>query len=414
MDIKNSVLGQIYNYVEYQIKICICIIISILIFFILLLVILISCEKPGYGSIKNDQTVEENDTTKKIIRISWQKTFGGSNSDYANFVQQTTDGGYIIAGGSASNDGDVSDNHGKFDFWIVKLTSTGELEWQKSLGGSANDYASSIQQTTDGGYIIAGYSGSNDGDVSGNHGKRDSWIMKLTSTGELEWQKSLGGSNTDYANCIQQTTDGGYIIAGYSESNDGDVSGNRGYDDYWIVKLTSTGELEWQKSLGGSANDYASSIQQTTDGGYIIAGSSGSNDGDVLGNHGERDSWILKLTSIGKLEWQKSLGGSCLDRAISIRQTTDGGYIIAGYSESNDGDVSGNHGSYDSWIVKITSTGELEWQKSLGGSNSDYARFIQQTTDGGYIIAGGTDSNDVDVSGNQGERDYWIVKIYEN
>ena len=170
----------------------------------------------------------------------------------------------------------------------------------------------------------------------------------------------------------------------------------------------------WQKSLGGSLIDIAYSIQQTTDGGYIIAGYTESTDGDISGNHGIWDYWIVKLTSTGNVDWQKSLGGSGWDRAFSVQQATNGGYIIAGESYSNDGDVTGNHGANDYWIVKLTLSGEIEWQRSIGGSSFDWGYCIQQTTNGGYIIAGYSMSDDGDVSGNQGDRDYWIVKLYEN
>ena len=367
----------------------------ILKFFILLLVFFASCEK------------QKDETTKS----AWQRTMGGSDLDVSWSIQQTNDGGYIITGFSSSNDHDVSGNHGYFDYWIVKITSTGKLDWQKSLGGSDLDLSWSIQQTNDGGYIIAGFSESNDGDVSGNHGKSDYWIVKLTSTGELDWQKSLGGSDRDESYSIEQTNDGGYIIAGCSESNDGDVSGNHGDYDYWIVKLTSTGEIDWQKSLGGSDLERAHSIQQTTDGGYIIAGYTWSNDGDVSGYHGTRDFWIVKLTSTGKLDWQRSLGGYQNELAYYIQQTNDGGYIIAGESNSGNGDVTDTYGGSDYWIVKLTSTGELDWQRSIGGSDDDYAYSVQQTNDGGYIIAGSSESNDGNVSENHGNYDYWIVKL---
>ena len=343
--------------------------------------------------------------TTKYIAISWQKPLGGTNAEYAYYIQQTTDEGYIIAGYSNSNDGDVSGNRGSSDYWIVKLNSTGALAWQKSFGGTSNDKAYSIQNTTDGGLIIAGES---------SHGCQDYRIVQLTYAGEIDWWKSFGGSSLDYAYSIQQTTDGGYIVAGNSNSDDKDVSGNHGSDDYWIVKLTSAGEITWEKSLGGSLIDIAYSIQQTTDGGYIIAGYTESTDGDISGNHGIWDYWIVKLTSTGNVDWQKSLGGSGWDRAFSVQQATNGGYIIAGESYSNDGDVTGNHGANDYWIVKLTLSGEIEWQRSIGGSSFDWGYCIQQTTNGGYIIAGYSMSDDGDVSGNQGDRDYWIVKLYEN
>jgi hypothetical protein len=343
--------------------------------------------------------------------IQWQKCLGGSGEDFASSIQQTNDGGYIVAGGSFSNDGDVSGNHGSVDYWVVKLTSLGIMEWQKSLGGSSSDQATSIQQTNEGGYIVAGFTYSTDGEVSGIYGGYDCWVVKLSNIGTIEWRKLLGGSASDIAQEIQQTNDGGYIVAGKSESNDGDVSGNHGGGDYWVVKLNNIGAIEWQKTIGGTGYDRILSIQQTNDEGYIVAGESNSIDGNVSGNNGNYDYWVVKLNNIGIIEWQKSLGGSGKDRAYSIQQTNDGGYIVAGSSESNDGDVSGNHGSSDYCVVKLSSIGTIEWQKSLGGSEVDYATSIQQTTDGGYIIAGESFSNDGDVTDNRGFSDCWVVQL---
>jgi len=244
--------------------------------------------------------------------------------------------------------------------WSVSAQSP-TIEWQKALGGSSGDYAYSVQQTTDGGYIVAGNTGSNNGDVSGNNGNADYWVVKLISTGNIEWQKAFGGSSTEFAESIQQTTDGGYIVAGYSFSDDGDVFGNNGSDDYWIIKLNSVGDTLWTKTLGGTSRDWANSIQQTTDGGYIIAGWTQSNDMDVAGNKGGADYWIVKLDSVGTIEWQKALGGTADEQAQAVLQTTDGGYIIAGFTDSNNGDVSGNNGLNDYWIVKLSSTSAIEY-----------------------------------------------------
>jgi hypothetical protein len=319
----------------------------------------------------------------QIPVIEWQKCLGGTLNDSSSSIKQTTDGGYIVVGESYSNDGDVTGNHGASDYWVFKLNTTGVLEWQKSLGGTDVDSPSSIIQTTDGGYIISGYSSSNDGDVIVNYGNGDFWIVKLSSTGIISWQKNLGGTGYDSSSSIIQTTDGGYIISGTSTSNDGDVTTNYGITDYWVVKLSSIGVIEWQKNLGGTANDYSFSILQTTDGGYILCGQSNSNNGNVTGNHGGIDSWVVKLSIIGVIEWQKSLGGTGNDSLSSILQTSDGGYILCGQSNSNDGDVTGNHGGNDSWVVKLSSTGIIEWQKSLGGTGNDYSFSILQTTDGG-------------------------------
>ncbi|MFT3703766.1 MAG: gliding motility-associated C-terminal domain-containing protein [Agriterribacter sp.] len=344
--------------------------------------------------------------------IQWQRSLGGSGDEYAYSIHQTADGGYIIAGLSGSNDGDVSGNHGgSEDCWIVKLDATGNIQWQKSLGGSADDRAASIQQTTDGGYIIAGISTSNNGDVSGNHGAIDCWIVKLDATGNIQWQKCLGGSNTDKATSVQQTADGGYIIGGNSRSNNGDLTLNHGDYDYWVVKLDAAGILQWQKSLGGSGTDLLASIQQTADGGYIVGGNSSSNDGDVTGNHGGSDYWVVKLGATGDIQWQKSLGGSGNELGYSILQSIDGGYVMAGVSRSNDGDVTGNHGLDDEWVVKLDATGNTIWQKCFGGSGGEDLRSIRQTADGGYILGGASGSNDGDVTGNHGNADFWIVKL---
>jgi|GEM_PF-365026 len=372
----------------------------------------------GYSISNNgDVTGNQGDNDYWIVKldnvsnIEWQKSLGGSGDDRANSIQQTVDGGFIVAGSSNSNNGDVTGNQGNNDYWIVKLDNVGNIEWQKSLGGSSVDQATSIQQTVDGGFIVAGRSNSNNGDVTGNQGGTDYWIVKLDNVGNIEWQKSLGGSGTDYALSIQQTVDGGFIVAGYSISNNGDVTGNQGDNDYWIVKFDNIGNIEWQKSLGGSGDDRAYSILQTEDGGFIVAGYSSSNNGDVTGNKGGWDYWIVKLDNVGNIEWQKSLGGNGSDAANSIQQTVDGGFIVAGYSGSNNGDVTGNKGGWDYWIVKLDNVGNIEWQKSLGGSGFDQARSIQQTVDGGFIVTGYSSSNNGDVTGNQGSYDYWIVKL---
>ncbi|MBW6482294.1 MAG: T9SS type A sorting domain-containing protein [Vicingaceae bacterium] len=349
--------------------------------------------------------------TAQAPTIEWQKSLGGSGWDRAYSIEQTTDGGYIVVGYSNSANGDVTGNQGNEDYWVVKLSNTGAIVWQKSLGGSGNDQANFIQQTIDGGYIVAGYSNSTNGDVTGSRGGKDYWIVKLDSIGTIEWQKSLGGSGYEDAHSIQQTTDGGYIIAGGSNSTDGDVTGNHGSYDYWVVKLSNTGAITWQKSLGGSGLDFSNSIQQTTDNGYVVAGRSNSTDGDVTGNHGDSDYWVVKLDSMGTILWQKSLGGSGYEDAHSIQQTIEGGYIVAGQSNSIDGNVIGNHGYTDYWVVKLNSIGTIEWQKALGGSGSDWGFSIQQTTDGDYIVAGSSESTDGDVTGNHGYTDYWVVKL---
>lgn len=346
--------------------------------------------------------------------IEWQKSLGGSNQDYAYSIDQTFDGGFIAAGWSNSNNGDVTGNHGLLDYWITRLDPSGNLIWQKSLGGSNDDQASFIEQTTDGGFIVTGSTASNNGDVATNHGGDDYWVLKLDSTGDIVWQKSLGGSGNDEAFSVRQTTDGGFIVAGVSASSDGDITGNHGGRDYWIVKLDSTGNLVWQKSFGGSSYDEATSIDLTTDGGYIVTGWAKSTDGDVTGNHGNYDYWSVKMDGSGNMIWEKSYGGSTYDQPWFISQTGDGGYVISGYSSSSNGNVSGSHGGYDNWIIKLNATGNLVWQNPLGGGSDDRGYSVHGTSDGGIITVANTFSNNGNVSGNHGSNDYWLVKLDMN
>ncbi len=345
--------------------------------------------------------------------IKWQKCLGGSINDLAYSVKQTLDGGFIIAGESNSNDGNVSGNHGLKDSWIIKLDSTGTIKWQKSLGGSVSDWTESIQLTNDKGFILAGTSSSNNGDVTGNHGNSDCWIVKLDSSGIIEWQKSYGSIDYESAYSIQQTTDKGYIFLGTSGAIGGDVTFNHGNADFWVVKLDSLGNLVWQKSLGGSDSEVGSDIFQTTDKGYIAVGHTQSYDGDVSANHpgGSTDYWIVKLDSLGIITWEKCLGGSMNDFATSVEQCTDGSYVILGHTMSNDGDITGNHAGVDGWLTKLSSTGSLIWQKCFGGTGNDYLRELHQTSGGGAVLIGTTNSNDGDVVGNHGGDDFWVVKL---
>ena len=342
--------------------------------------------------------------------LQWQKCYGGSKTDKALTIQQTEDGGYILGGRSMSDDGDVPDNHGDADYWLVKTGPSGIVQWQKNYGGSGEDVLYSIKQLADGSYILAGFSKSINGDVTGLHGESDVWVIKTNTLGDIQWQKCYGGTWYDESYCINQTSDQGYIIAGLSNSKNGDLTNNHGGKDFWILKISPQGEIQWQKSMGGSEDEWAESVQQTSDGGYIVAGHTFSDDGDVSGKHGGFDVWVVKTDTQGNIQWQKCYGGSGADRAFSVRQTNDDGYIIAGHTYSDDADVSGNHGENDYWVIKTDPSGQIQWQKCFGGSNEDFGTTAFQTTDGGYIIGGYSESDDGDVTHNHGGSDYWIVK----
>lgn len=341
--------------------------------------------------------------------ILWQKTTGGNGWDQGHSVWATTDGGSVIASYSPSTDGDVTGNHGNGDYWVAKLDIVGNIQWQKSLGGSNYEMPHEIMQTSDGGYIVVGESSSIDGDVTGHHDPTgtysDYWVVKLNNTGNIEWQKSIGGGSMDIAYTIDQTLDGGYVIAGSSSSTDGDAIGHLPYNntDLWVVKINGLGNIMWQKSFGGYNSEVAYSIKQASDGGYIVAGSTSSNSGDVTIQYGEVDYWVLKLDSFGNLQWQKTFGGSGTDNAESVIQTSDGGYMVAGQSRSTNGMVNDHYGNaytHDAWLLKLDTNGNIVWKKSIGGTGNDVTHYIKEMPFGGYVFAGYSSSNDGDATGN--------------
>ncbi|MGB3075499.1 MAG: T9SS type A sorting domain-containing protein [Chitinophagales bacterium] len=348
--------------------------------------------------------------------VSWQQSFGGSSDDFGNDIQLTSDGGLIVGGSTNSTNGDLKKlNHGQSsDFWIMKLGVNHKVKWSKTYGGSDNENLFSIQQTMDGGYIAVGSSESIDGDVTEHEGTGvypDLWMVKLDANGVIEWQKSIGEQYADVANSVQQTVDGGYIVAGFTNGNSVSVG------QYWVIKLDASGNILWDETYGGTNTDVATSVLQTQNGEYIVGGYSYSDNGDVTGHHGSgpsSDCWLVKLDASGNLIWEKSLGGSSNDVANAIRQTNDGAFIFAGYTFSTQGDVTGNHGGADYWLVKVSDAGELLWQHCYGGSNNDFANDIELTEAGGYLITGTSLSNNGDVTIHYGAEDFWLIETDNN
>lgn len=384
----------------------------------------------------------------RIPQEEWNRTYGGSSSDVGTFFQRTRDGGYIVTGYTSSYGADapfswlIKVQH-RGDLWLIKTDAQGKKEWDRTYGGLGKDMGFFVQQTEDGGYLIVG--GKKSFWIIGNY---DLWVIKTDDRGDVVWQKTYGMSGEDMGFSGQQMKDGGYIIAGYASFSEGrkariiriDSQGNKirdivtgrvnseaasvqltgdggciitGYtepsdavkEDVWLIKSDSNGTMQWQKTFGGSNRDLGLSVEQTRDGGYIVTGfteSFGAGDGDV---------WLIKTDSRGSEEWDMTFGESNFESGASVVQTEDGGYVIAGYKTVSSENLSGysrifyssRHGRL--WLIKTDEKGISLWNRTYGGSGNDWGNCVQETEDGGYVIAGVTESFGA------GKEDVWLVKV---
>ncbi|MBF0520688.1 MAG: hypothetical protein HQK92_13320 [Nitrospirae bacterium] len=307
--------------------------------------------------------------------MSSAMTLGGSSDDVAYTIAKTSDGGFIIGGYTESF------GQGKRDILLVKMNKLNEIDWQYTYGGADIDNVQSVKQTTDGGYIAAGYT------KSFGAGGFDMWVLKLNSNGQITWQYTYGGSDTDYAKSVEQTTDGGYIVLGYTGSS------GAGLHDIWVLKLNPDGTIKWQKTYGTPDVENSYAIRQTSDGGYIISGNKVRVSDDIV------EILFIKLDSDGLVKWSKTYGKGGQSFSFSTQETTDGGYIVSGYSNAF------GAGGMDVWVFKLNKSGDTEWQKSYGGTGNDYAYSVIQTSDGGYLVTGSTNSF------GSGGYDMWVLKL---
>jgi len=350
--------------------------------------------------------------------LEWNKTYGGSGDDRGYDIIQTSDNGFAILGYTDSSDGDITINNGFRDFWLAKLDASGNLTWQKSFGFPGADEGTAIIETSDNNFLISGVLDVTSSGGQGNlgrfvmeHAGGDYWAIKVSSSGDLIWSRFYGGSFTDSPTGIIENNNNEFIFVGGSDSNDVDITNNKGSYDFWVVKSEAGGNMIWEKSFGGSEIDEARGIVSTYDGSHIIVGDTRSNEQDVSLNNGAADLWIIKISDDGDLIWNRSIGGSNFDVSRSINKTSDNGFIIAGSSRSSDGDVARNQGQNDAWIVKIDTNGQLLWETTVGGSNIDFAYDAVQLANGTIIAVGETSSSDGDITENKGFTDLLIIKL---
>jgi hypothetical protein len=315
----------------------------------------------------------------------WSKSYGhgGAYAEYHTYgLDATTDGGLVFSAESIYN------GEGGYDLWVVRLDADGAVVWERGIGGSAGDYAKTVRQTSDGGFVVTGDS------YSFRTGDRycDIWVVKFDGSGGIDWQHTYGGTHYDIPQDIQETFDGqgvstGYILTGYTRSY-----GAGGYD-IWVMRLDASGGVLWQKTYGGSSDEFGRSVLPTSDGGFVVAG-----DTESFGA-GAKDVWILKLTSAGLVDWEKTLGGTGDETPYSVRLAGDDGCTIGAGTESF------GAGNDDFWVIHLNASGGLAWQYTYGGTDSDYLRDLEKSADGGYIITGWTYSFGIDYN------DAWVLKL---
>jgi len=356
----------------------------------------------------------------KAQTTNWNNIYGGTDSDKMSAVTETGTNLYW-AGYYKSADGDFTSNYGNYDCFILSTDTNGTVQWKKTFGGSLVDYLYDITTDSNGDIIAVGTSKSNDNDITGNQGNYDYLVVKLNSSGIIQWQKSFGGTNIDKATSVLATSDGGYLVLGYSKSTDGDITAdtNHGAYDVWLLKLDSAGTILWQKTYGGASDDKAGHIY-TNGTNYYIAAYSKSNNGDLTVNHGNYDYWIFSIDNTGTILWQRSYGGSSIDKEPVLAFNTSD-LLIAGTSNSNDGDISNPQGGFDFWVLNVNSTnGNIIWQNNYGGTGADFATGVgslpvltrsNNLTGSELYAVGYSNSDDGDFTTNQGNYDAWFIGI---
>lgn len=353
--------------------------------------------------------------------IEWERCFGGSNIDQGNSISVTNDGGYIFSGCTSSVDGDILMADGvSCDYWYAKIDAAQNIIFKWNPGGVAYDIARSAFQTSDGGYFIGGSADSYNGDVTcskANFFQADFWVLKLDGSGNVQWELCYGGTQPDYYGSGAEVAGSGYVFCGSTSSNNDDVSGNHGSSDFWLAKTDYAGAIQWAKCYGGTDYENAYDVKVCADGGYIIVGFTESQDGDITGYHGGLDGWAVKTDSGGNVQWAKCFGGAGLEEFYKVIQLSNGNFVMAGWTDSNDGDISFLHGSTfqeDAWLVTTDVNGNLLWSRTYGGDSVEEFTSLLQDARGNIDAVGYSLSNNGDLPGNFGSFDYWLAGIDTN
>ena len=349
------------------------------------------------------------------------KFFGGSDEEVAREIIELQDGGFGIVGSTKSTDGDFSNRmDSDWDLFLIKIDEQGEVTWKKTYGGSADDFGFSLVESPEGGFVLIGYSNSQDGDVPTTKGYHDNWIIRVDAAGAVVWKKSFGYSGHDHAYNVIPTLDGGYFFNGFLDVTASNGEGNsgkpskakrHGVGEFWCHKIDANGNIQWQRYFGGTNNDRSYDAIQTREGNFLIVGTTESNDVDVKNPKGSYDVWVVMVSPFGDMIWENSYGGSLVDEASRVIEDSYGNYRIIGNTHSEDMDVIDSRGSSDVWQIIIDKSGRLIGSYNFGGSEFDRGTSITKGPLGSTFITGYSRSLDGDMYINKGENDIFLMYV---
>ena len=349
------------------------------------------------------------------------KFFGGSDEEVAREIIELQDGGFGIVGSTKSTDGDFSNRMGNdWDLFLIKIDEQGEVTWKKTYGGSADDFGFSLAESPEGGFVLMGYSNSQDGDVPTTKGYHDNWIIRVDAAGAVVWKKSFGYSGHDHAYNVIPTLDGGYFFNGFLDVTASNGEGNsgkpsqakrHGVGEFWCHKIDANGNIQWQRYFGGTNNDRSYDAIQTREGNFLIVGTTESNDVDVKNPKGSYDVWVVMVSPFGDMIWENSYGGSLVDEASRVIEDSYGNYRIIGNTNSEDMDVIDSRGSSDVWQIILDKSGRLIGSYNFGGSEFDRGTSITKGPLGATFITGYSRSLDGDMYSNKGENDIFLMYL---